>query len=182
MNFSSGRGGPHPAVPELFHTLISLSDEWLRSSALGHLSVTWKKEDCGVFVAVVQSLSHVQLFATPWTAACQASLSSIISHSLLKSMSIVSVMPSNHIFCCPLFFLPSIFPSIRVCSNESALPIRCQSIGASESVLQMDIQGRFPLGLCGLILLSKGSCPRDPQGSSPALQLENINFLMLNLH
>ena len=65
----------------------------------------------------------------------------------------------------------------------SMAPIRCQSIGASASVLQMDIQGWFPLGLCGLIsLLSKASCPRDPQESSPALQLENINFLMFNLH
>ena len=135
------------------------------------------------FVVVVQLLSCVWLFVTSWTAAYQVSLSFIISQNLLKFMSIQSVIPSNHlILCCPLFFLPSIFPSIRVCSNESALPIRCQSIGASESVLQMDIQGRFPLGLCGLILLSKGSCPRDPQGSSPALQLENINFLMLNLH
>ena len=74
---------------------------------------------------VVQSLSHVQLFATPWTAACQASLSSTVSRSLLKLMSIESVMPSNHLFlCCPLLLLPSIFPSIRVFSNESALCIR----------------------------------------------------------
>ena len=61
------------------------------------------------------SLSHVQLFATPWIAAHQASLSFTISWSLLKFMSIESVMLSNHlIFCCPLFLLPSIFPSIRV--------------------------------------------------------------------
>ena len=123
MHFYSG--GPHSAVPELFHTLVSLSDEWLRSSALGHLSVTWKKEDCGVFAVVVQSLSRVRLFATPWTAACQASLSSIISQSLLKLISTESMMPSNHlILCCPLLLLPSIFPSIRVFSNESALHIR----------------------------------------------------------
>ena len=75
--------------------------------------------------AAIQSLSHVQLFATPWTAARQASLSFIISQSLPKVMSIESVMPSNHlIFCCPLLFLPSIFPSIRIFSNESALHIR----------------------------------------------------------
>ena len=74
-----------------------------------------------VFV-VVQSLSHVRLFVTPWTAACQASLSFTISLSLLKSMSIWLVLLSNHlIFCCPLLLLPSIFPSIRVLSNESAL-------------------------------------------------------------
>ena len=74
---------------------------------------------------VVQSLNHVQLFATPWTAAHQASLSFTPSWSLLKLMSIASVMPSNHlILCCPLFLPPSIFPSIRVFSSESALHIR----------------------------------------------------------
>ena len=74
-------------------------------------------------VVVVQSLCHVWLFATPWTAACQASQSFTISWSLLKLMSIESVMPSNHlILCCPLL-LPSIFPSIRVFFNESALRI-----------------------------------------------------------
>jgi len=73
----------------------------------------------------VQSLSHVQLFATPWTAACQASLSITNARSLLKLMSIESVMPSNHlILCCPLLLLPSVFPSISVFSNESVLRIR----------------------------------------------------------
>ena len=70
-------------------------------------------------------LSHVQLFATPWTAAHQASLSFTISWSLLKLMSIESVMTSNHLtLCCPLLLPPSIFPSIRVFSNESVLYIR----------------------------------------------------------
>ena len=74
---------------------------------------------------VVQFLNCVRLFTTPWTAACQASLSFTISWSLLKFMSIETVMPSNHlIFCYPLLFLPSIFPSIRVFSNESGLHIR----------------------------------------------------------
>ena len=73
----------------------------------------------------VQSLSRVQLFVTPWTAAHQASLSITISRSLLKLMSIESVMPSNRlILYCPLLLLPLIFPSIRVFSNESALHIR----------------------------------------------------------
>ena len=73
----------------------------------------------------VQSLSRVQLFATPRTAACQVSLSITNSCSLFKLMSIASVMPSNHlILCCPLLLSPSIFPSIRVFSNESALRIR----------------------------------------------------------
>ena len=70
-------------------------------------------------------LSHVWLFATPWTAACQASLSISNTQSLPKLMSIESVMPSNHLILCrPLFLLPSIFPSIRVFSNESSLCIR----------------------------------------------------------
>ena len=74
----------------------------------------------------VQSLSHVWLFVTPWTAACQASLSITSSQSLLKLMSIKLVMAFNHlILCCQLLLLPSIFPSIRVFSNESVLCIRC---------------------------------------------------------
>ena len=73
----------------------------------------------------VQLLSRVQLFATPWTAPHQASLSITNSQSLLKLMSIESVMPSNHLILChPLLLLPSIFPSIRVFSNESVLCIR----------------------------------------------------------
>ena len=76
-------------------------------------------------VVVVQSLSRVQLFATPWTAAHQVSPSITTSWSLLKLMSIESFMPSNHIIlCCPLLLIPSIFPSIRVFSNETALHIR----------------------------------------------------------
>ena len=73
----------------------------------------------------VQSLSHVQLFATSWTAACQASLSITNSQSLLKLMSIESMMPSNQLILChPLLLLPSIFPSIRVLSNGTVLCIR----------------------------------------------------------
>ena len=72
-----------------------------------------------------QSLNHVQLFVTPWTAACQASLSITNSRSLLKLISIELVMPSNHfILCHPLLLMPSIFPSIRDFSNESVLCIR----------------------------------------------------------
>ena len=77
------------------------------------------------FSPSVQSLSRVQLFATPWTAAYQASLSITNSQSLLKLMSIESVIPSNHLtLCCPLLFLHSVFPSIRVFSSESVLCIR----------------------------------------------------------
>ena len=72
----------------------------------------------------VQSLSRVQLFATPWTAACQATLFFTISRSLLKLISLESVMPSNHLILCRPLLLPLIFPRIRVFSNESALYIR----------------------------------------------------------
>ena len=77
-------------------------------------------------VVVVQSLSCARLFATSWTAAYQASLSFTISQSLLKLMTIELVIPSNHLILChPLLYLPSIFPSIRVFSNESVLHVRC---------------------------------------------------------
>ena len=73
----------------------------------------------------IQSLTRVQLFATPWTAVCQASLTITNSQSLPKLMSIESVMPSNHLILCrPLLLLPSIFPSIRVFSNELGFCIR----------------------------------------------------------
>ena len=96
-------------------------------------------------VSSVQLLSHVQLFATPRIAAHQASLSITNSQSLPKLMSTKSVMPSSHlILCCPLLLPPSIFPSIRVFSNESALRSSSggQSIGASAStsVLPMNSQ------------------------------------------
>ena len=82
-------------------------------------------ECASVQFSSVQSLSHVQLFVTPRTAACQASLSITNSQRPSKPMSIESVRPSNHlIFCRPLLLLPSIYSSIRVFSNESALPIR----------------------------------------------------------
>ena len=78
-----------------------------------------------MFIFPLWSLSHVWLFATSWTAACQASLSFTISQSLLKIMSTESVMPSNHLVLCHLLLLlPSIFPSIQVFSNESVLHIR----------------------------------------------------------
>ena len=103
----------------------------------------------------IQSFSRVWLFETPWTATQQASLSMTNSWSLLKLMNTESVLPSNHlILCCPLLLLPSIFPSIRVFSNESVLCIGGQSIGvwASTSVLPMNIQDWFPLGWIGWIL------------------------------
>ena len=107
---------------------------WIKSSQYKFWGTSVRRTKGGKFpwlkcylllFSSVQSLSCVQLFATPWTAVRQASLSITNSQSLPKPMSIESVMPSNHlIFCRPLFLLPSIFPSIRVFSNESALRIR----------------------------------------------------------
>ena len=100
---------------------------------------------------------------TPWTAAHQASLSITNSHSLLKLMSIELVMPPIQlIFCHPLLLPLSIFPSIRVFSNKSVLRISGQSIGvsASASVLPMNMQGWFPLGLTGLISLQSEGLSR----------------------
>ena len=113
---------------------------------------------CPELLFFVQFRSHVRLFETPWTAAHQASLSFTISQRLLKLMSIELMMPSNHLILSHLpLFLPSMFPSIRVLSNESAVCIRGQNIGASASVLPMNNQGCFLLGLTGLFsLLLKG--------------------------
>ena len=77
------------------------------------------------WLVVVQLLSHMRLFVTPWIGACQPSLSYTISRSWLKFLSIKLVMPSNHLILChPLLLLPSVFPSIRIFSNELALHIR----------------------------------------------------------
>ena len=89
-----------------------------------YVYIQWNSVCVCVFSSV-QSLSHVWLFATPWTAACQASLSITNLQTLTNPMFIESVMPSNHLILCrPLLLLPSIFPIIRVFSNESALHIR----------------------------------------------------------
>ena len=107
----------------------------------------------------IQSFSHVQLFATPWAAARQASLSIPNSWSLFKLMPIELVIPSNHlILCCSLLLQPSIFPSIRIFSNESG----AQSIGASASAsfLPMNIQAWFSLQLTVLISLQSKEVSR----------------------
>ena len=108
---------------------------------------------------VVQLLSHVRLFAIPWTAACQASRFFTISWSLLKLMSML-VMPSNRlILCCPLLLLPSILLSIKVSTMSQPITSGSQNVraSASTSVLPMNIQSWFPLGLTGFISLqSKG--------------------------
>ena len=131
---------------------------------------------------VIQWLSRVWLLVTPWTASCQASLSITISQSLLKLMSIESVMPSNHLICRPLLLLPSIFPSIRVFSTESALCIRWQRIGTSASVLPMNIQCWFPLRMTDLIsLLSRGLSRVLQHHSLKASILWRSAFFMVQL-
>ena len=126
-------------------------------------------------MAVVQSLSHVQLFETPWTAACQASLSFTISWSLLKLMSFESMMPSNHLILChSLLLQPSIFPNIRVFSNESDLHIRWPNYWSlSFSISPSNMYSEF--------ISFRTHCPRDSQESSPAPQFESINSLALCL-
>ena len=106
------------------------------------------------FAVAVHLLSHVWLFVTSWTAACQASLSFTISQSLLKFTCIELVMLSDHLFFyLPLLLLPSIFPSISVFYNESALRIRWPKYWSFSINPPMNIQNWFPLGLTGLISL-----------------------------
>ena len=137
------------------------------------------------WVVVVQSLSCVWLFATPGTAARQASLSITKYHSLPKLMSIESVMPSNHLILChPLLLLPSIFPSIRVFSNESVLRIRWPKFGASASasVLPVNIQRWFPLGCTGWISLqSRGLKSLLQHHSLKPSILQRSAFFMVQL-
>ena len=125
----------------------------------------------------VQSLSHVWLFVTPWTAARQASLSITNSRNLLKLMSIESVTPSNYLILCHPFLLPpSIFPSIRVLSNESFLHIRCPEYwGFSFSISPSNEYS----GLISFRISSPCS-PRNSQESSPTPQFKSISSLAFN--
>ena len=131
----------------------------------------------------VQSLSRVWLFMTPWTAAHQASLSITNSRSLLKLMSLESVITSNHFILCSLLLLPWIFPSIRVFSTQF-FTSGGQSIGvsASTSVLPMNIQGWFPLGWAGWIFLqSKGLLSLLQHHSSKASIPRRLGFYIVQL-
>ena len=124
-------------------------------------------------VSSVQSLSHVRLFATPWIAARQASLSITNSQSLLKLMPIESVIPSSHlILCCPLLLLPRIPPSIRVFSNESTLGLRWPKYWSfSFSIIPYNEHPGLIFRMDWLDLLAvQGS-----QESSPTPQFKSIN-------
>ena len=127
----------------------------------------------------IQKLIHVQLFVTPWTAAHQASLSITNSQSLLKLMSIVSMMPSNHLILChPLLFLPSLFPSIRVFSIDSALCNRWQKHWSFSFNISPSSEYSGLISFNGLVwsLCSPG----DPQESSPTPQFKSINSAVLS--
>ena len=122
-----------------------------------------------------QLLSCVQLFVTPWTAAHQASLSITNSWSLLELMSIESVMPSNHLLlCCPLLLPPSIFPNIRVFSNESVLRIRWPEYWSFSFSISSsnEYSGLISLRMDCLDLLAV----QGPQESSPIPQFKNVVF------
>ena len=135
-----------------------------------------------VKISSVQSLSRVWLFATPWTAARQASLFITNSWSSLKLMSIESVMPSNHlILCYPLLLLPSTFPSIRVFSKESALCIRWPKYW-SFSFQHQSFQWTPRTDFLYDGLVGSPCSPRDSQESSPTPQFKSINSSACFLH
>ena len=126
--------------------------------------------------ASVQLLSCIRLFATPWTAAPQDSLSITNSQSLLKLMSIVSVMPPNHLILChPLLLLPSIFPSVRVFSDESALHIRWPKYWSFSFNISSsnEYSGMISFRMDWLDLLAV----QGPLESSPTTQFKSINSL-----
>ena len=122
----------------------------------------------------------MQLRATPWTPALQASLSFTISWSLLRLVSLELVKPSNHlILCCPLLFLPSIFPSIKVFSNESTL--QQVTKGLELQLQHQSLQLIFRTDFLYDWLVWSPCNPRDSQESSPIPQFKGINSLALSL-
>ena len=127
-----------------------------------------------------QLLSHVRLFATPWIAARQASLSITNTKSSPKLMFIESVMPSSHLILgCPLLLLPPIPPSIRVISNESTLRMRWPKTGASAVASFLPKKSMVDLLQNGLV--GSPCSPRDSQESSPTPQFKSINSAVLSL-
>ena len=152
-----------------------------------YISRTCKGSECFIVcnliiqISSVQSLSHVQVFATPWKAAHQASLSITNSWSLLKCMSIEFVMPSNHLILCPpLLLCLQSFPASGSFPLSQFFASGSRSIGASAStsVRPVNIQDWFPLGLT-----SGSPCsPRDSQESSPTPQFKSINSSVLSFH
>ena len=131
------------------------------------------------FVVVILSYSHVQLLGTPWTSACQAPLSSSISQSLLRFMSIESVMLSNHlILCCPLLLCLQFFLASGSFLVSQLFASSGQSTGASAlaSVLPVNIQSWFSLGLIGLISLQSKGLSRVQNHNSKGKKAEHLKF------
>ena len=154
-----------------------MEDEFEGWSWIINVGLWGNFENEAFHVVVVQSFSHVWLFETPWTAARQASLSFTISQSLLKLMPVESVMPSNHLILCHSLLLPpSTFPSIRVFSSDQIFTSGGQSIWASASVLPMNIQDWFPLGLTGYISLQSKGLSRVFSN----ITVHKLNFLALS--
>ena len=132
-----------------------------------------------VQLSSIQSVSHVQLFVIPWTTTRQASLSIANSHSLPKPMSIESVIKSNHLILCrPLLFLPSIFPSIRVFSSESALRIRWPEYWSFS--FSISPSNEHPGVIFRMDWLDLLAVLRDSQESSPTPQFKSINSSVLS--
>ena len=132
---------------------------------------------------IVQSLNLVQFFVTPWTTACQASLSINMSQSLLKFMSIESMMPSNHfILCPPLLLLPSIFPSIKVFSSKSALCISWPSYWSVSISLSNEYSGLISFRVDWFELLAvQGTLKSLLQHNSKASILQHSAFFIVQL-
>ena len=130
---------------------------------------------------MVQSLTHVRVFVTPWTAVRQASLFFTISWSLLKLTPTELVMPSNHLILYrPLLLPPSIFPSIRVFSSEVALPIRWPKYWNFS--FSISLSSEYSGLISFRIDLASSPCsPRDPQESPATPQFKSISYLALNL-
>ena len=145
-----------------------------------NVQTTVQLDSFHMIASSVQSLSCVQLFATPWTAACQASLSITNSWSLLKLMPIESVVLSNHlILCCPLLLPPSILPSIRVFSNESIFHIRWPKYWSFSFSISPSKEYSGLISLQDGLLGSPYS-PRDSQEPSPTPQFKSIHSLVLS--
>ena len=133
-----------------------------------------------LFIVVVQSVSSIQLFATPWTTACQAYLSFTISQSLLKLISIESVVLSNHhILCQPLLILPSSFPASESFPMSQLFASDGQRIGASASASVLPMNSRVDFFQDGLVL--PPCSPWDSQESSPTPHFKSINSSVLSL-
>ena len=130
-----------------------------------------------LFISSIQSLSCVQLFVTPWTAACQASLSITNSQSL-NSCPLSWLLPSNHLILCHPLLLPSIFPASGSFQMSQFFVLGVQSIGGSASVLPVSIQEWFPLGWTGWIFLqSKGLSESSPTPHFKSINCSALSFL-----